>query len=158
MKQYNEKDFTINDKYTIKCWTEDTRSGFRHLAELTEDDTTIETAKRSYTNRTWEAYDYQSVVHDLINKSDIDNKQAVKDKFDSKAKEAVNIKLKSLGAVMKMGGLLSEDDKQNNEFRVRMLKAQFGEAIILPEDWDELDEETKTKRLDKIEQFLTERE
>jgi hypothetical protein len=63
---------------------------------------------------------------------------------------------RALNLALAFGGLITDNEHDKNTWRVRMLKAQFGDGLSLPDEWDELDEPTKTKRLDKIEQFLKE--
>lgn len=59
--------FTINKRYSVVCRSESTRSGFRHLATLMVNggDTDI-TAKCTYLNRTWERYQFESVLQKLL--------------------------------------------------------------------------------------------
>lgn len=72
-KKYNYKDFSCklpNGKDVIfRCWAENTRYGFRHLC-LNFDDLGYKkyTSKRCYYNRTWERFEYESVLEDAIEK------------------------------------------------------------------------------------------
>lgn len=64
------RQFTLSDKYSVVCESSDTRNGFKHTATLlTNGLDTGETVKCNYLNRTWESYDYQSVLYKLIQKS-----------------------------------------------------------------------------------------
>ena len=59
--------------------------------------------------------------------------------------------LGALGAIMKMGELEMDTPKEQNIWKVRMLKAGIPEeALHMPQDWDDLSEEEKTKRLNKV--------
>jgi hypothetical protein len=59
----------INDKLTIVCRAEYTRYGFRHIAELLDEyRATGITAKVCYYNRTWEAWEFQTVILKLLEK------------------------------------------------------------------------------------------
>lgn len=69
---YSKKTFVIEDSnksITIDCYTQNTTYGFRHVAvrygfsELSKP-----IAKRCYYNRTWERYQYESVLKDVIKK------------------------------------------------------------------------------------------
>jgi hypothetical protein len=62
--------FKINDKLTIVCRAENTRYGFRHIAELLDEycRATSITAKVCYYNRTWEAWRFQTVICKLVEK------------------------------------------------------------------------------------------
>lgn len=144
------KQFTINN-YTAEAWTENTRNGFRHCAKLyNKAGELVATAKINYYNRTWEAFEYESVLHKLIDSSDIKDKdEAIKQLNNRDDNKALNLALA-------FGNIIADNDNDRNEWRVRMLKAQFGDGLSLPDDWDELDEATKTKRLNKIEQLLKE--
>jgi hypothetical protein len=61
--------FTVNDRITIVCEFKNTRNGFKHVAHLFLGDAEVEETKVCYLNRTWESYAYQSVIHRLIEKS-----------------------------------------------------------------------------------------
>jgi len=58
------KKYQVNDtEYTFICRSRSTRSGFAHDAELqTANGYVIGTASCHYLNRTWESYEYQSVM------------------------------------------------------------------------------------------------
>jgi hypothetical protein len=58
--------FKLNDVYSVVCTSESTRSGFRHLATLTRGGYEIAKAKICYYNRTWEAYEFESVLLRII--------------------------------------------------------------------------------------------
>ena len=54
-------------KYTVICVWEKTRNGFRHTAEVqNEHGYTLNYAKCSYLNRTWERYEFESVIHKVL--------------------------------------------------------------------------------------------
>jgi hypothetical protein len=66
--------FKINDKFEITCKSEKTRNGFRHIAELHRtghSGTTvlIDVTKINYLNRTWESYEFESVIKKLVDSS-----------------------------------------------------------------------------------------
>ena len=63
------KKFTVNDRITIVAEFKNTRSGFKHVAHLFLGDNEVEETKVCYLNRTWESYQYQTVIHKLIEKS-----------------------------------------------------------------------------------------
>ena len=146
----NKTHFTINN-YTASAWSVSTRNGFKHIAELHDDaGELLATAKINYLNRTWEAYTFQSVLHKLVDNSNIKDKEQAKRQLDNKDDNS------ALNIALAFGNLISENDNERNDWRLRMLKAKFGDGLSLPDDWHELDEATKTKRLDKIEQLLKE--
>lgn len=60
--------YRINDELTIGCESQGTRYGFRHLATLFRNGREISKAKVCYYNRTWECYEFDSVMHSLAEK------------------------------------------------------------------------------------------
>ena len=76
-KLYNRQDFTVTiheTRFKLTCFTQDTRTGFRHLCFLTsmcqdgEPSTKDYLAKCTYINRTWECFPYESVIRTAVNK------------------------------------------------------------------------------------------
>lgn len=63
------KIFKINKNLEVVCRSESTRYGFRHLATLLINGEERETAKRCYYNRTWESYEFESVLEELAEKT-----------------------------------------------------------------------------------------
>ena len=56
--------------------------------------------------------------------------------------------LKSVAMIAKMGEFFAETQKDKNDWKARMLKAGLQDrGLIMPDDWDELDESEKEKRL-----------
>lgn len=53
-------------KITVVCEFESTRSGFRHIAVLLINGCERGRAKCCYLNRTWECFQYESVLRKLI--------------------------------------------------------------------------------------------
>jgi len=64
------KIFKINEKMSIVCDWIDTRYGFKHEARLFVNGYEAEKAKCCYHNRTWERFEYETVVLKLINQTD----------------------------------------------------------------------------------------
>lgn len=63
-KNYNGKN------YNFICQSQNTRYGFRHLCEMqNENGYILASVKICYYNRTWEAYDFQSVLKKACNKA-----------------------------------------------------------------------------------------
>ena len=59
------KIFEIDDNISVVCESEGTRLGFRHLATLMINGQEYMTAKCTYQNRTWERYQFESVLRQL---------------------------------------------------------------------------------------------
>jgi hypothetical protein len=109
-----------------------------------------ESAKVTYQNRTWESYNFQTVLQKLIRESGVlssDEKKtalayAEKDHSDNKT-------FNTIAMAAKMGDIFGQTLKEKNDWKARMLKAGLGSSgLEMPEDWDTLDEETKKARLD----------
>ena len=60
--------FNLSDSCTVVCESQNTRSGFRHVAVLLWNGEEIDRTKCLYQNRTWERFQYQSVLCRLIDK------------------------------------------------------------------------------------------
>ena len=57
--------------------------------------------------------------------------------------------LKTVAMVASLGSIFGSNPKEANDWKARMLKAGLeGRGLIMPEDWDTLDESEKTRRLD----------
>ena len=61
------KIFNLDGVYNVVCNSEGTRSGFRHIATLCRNGYEIAKAKCTYLNRTWECYEFESVLIKIIN-------------------------------------------------------------------------------------------
>jgi NADH:ubiquinone oxidoreductase subunit C len=91
VKQYNVQYFTaiVNGKeIEFRCYTTDTRCGFCHTAHYCGWDYPMTDTKASYYNRTWERFDYESVLKRAIEKLPTEVRQQVYDQLiDRKAAE-----------------------------------------------------------------------
>lgn len=91
VKHYDIQYFTatVNGKeIEFRCHTTDTRNGFCHTAHYTGWDYDINDTKASYWNRTWERFDYESVLKRAIEKLPESVRQSVYDQIiDRKAAE-----------------------------------------------------------------------
>jgi hypothetical protein len=144
--------FKINEKIEVVCDWQKTRYGFRHLAHLMLDGKEIEYAKVCYYNRTWECYEYQTVMLRLFEKS-----TALSEEDKKLCKVWANgdhtdwTPFKTVSAIAKMGDILCQGQKEKNDWKARMIKAGLGDkGLIMPEDWDSLDEDTKESRLNMV--------
>lgn len=65
--------------------------------------------------------------------------------------EATASLMRMTGAVMAMGEIFADTQEQKNDWKARMLRAGLdGKGLIMPEDWDTLSEDEKTRRLDAV--------
>lgn len=60
------KIFKLDRTYTIVCECVKTRNGFKHIAKMVQGSYIVAEAKVCYLNRTWEAYEYESVAESII--------------------------------------------------------------------------------------------
>jgi len=58
--------FNLNKVYSVVCNSQGTRYGFRHLATLHKNGFEISRAKCCYYNRTWECYEFESVLIKVV--------------------------------------------------------------------------------------------
>lgn|SRR3972149_5649744 len=147
--------FRVNKNIEVVCKSESTRYGFRHLATLMIDGREAETAKHCYYNRTWERYTFESVLEALVEKSTSltdSRKRTLKryiKNYDRVHDDLAG--LRSISAGMALGDIFSTDKKGANDWKTRMLKAGLEhKGLIMPDDWDTLDEATKEVRLNGV--------
>jgi len=149
------KTFKLNDQYTIECEWVNRESGFKHIATLLKDGYEIDTAKCLYENRTWEAYEYESVLHSIVS----DTKELTKEQKKTflqiiktqnfNDEEPDSEPFDALKMVCAFGEILCDNQEEKNDWKARMLKAGLeNKGLIMPEDWDTLTEDEKQKRLD----------
>jgi len=152
--------FKITKEIEVVCRSESTRYGFRHLATLLRDNQEVQDGKCTYQNRTWERYEFQSVLNDVVNKA-----------FKNKLISEEELKLcnefidgdqtdwsgfKTVSTIAKMGELFADTQKEKNDWKARMLKAGI-QGLDIPEDWDELDEDEKERRLNGVIEIMGEK-
>lgn len=146
------KIFKINKDIEIVCKSENTRYGFRHLATLFKNGVEETNAKCCYQNRTWESYEFQSVLMNVINKSIslTDKEKKICSDFANNNKEDLS-EFKTVGMVALLGDVFCDNIKDKNDWKTRMLKAGLeSKGLVMPDDWNELDENTKEVRLNKV--------
>jgi hypothetical protein len=145
------KTFKITEKIKVDCESQKTRSGFRHLATLFIDGRKNTIAKCCYLNRTWERYEFQSVLSKVIGKtllSDIDRKLC--EEF-IKGDHTDWSDMHTTGTIAMLGDIFGTNKKEKNDWKARMLKAGLGNSgLIMPDDWEDLDENTKEERLNQV--------
>lgn len=147
--------FKLNNKIEIDCQSKSNRKGFQHVATLKLNGYEVLTTRTQYYNRTWERYQYESILRQLADRIEykkiltknelslfrrfIKNPQRVEDDLKP---------LKRLGALTALSGIFGGTLKEKNDRKVRILKNQLGESFMLPDNWDDLSEEEKAKRLE----------
>lgn len=58
--------FNLNNVFNVVCNSQATRYGFRHIATLHKNGFEISRAKCCYYNRTWERFEFESVLNKII--------------------------------------------------------------------------------------------
>lgn len=146
--------FQITDNIRIKAEYYETRYSWGHKAWLYFDGQEVDYKKITYYNRTWESYQFQSIVHNLIDKSCSiakDKKQEYKAIADEIGSGKVRKDLKNIGMIAKLGSIFGATQKESNDWKTRMLIAGLADkGLIMPEDWDTLGEDEKERRLDAV--------
>lgn len=144
--------FKITPQIEIVCNSERTRYGFRHLATLFINGREEETDKCCYYNRTWERYEFQSVILKVIEKSTSlsdKEKELCKEWAEGDHTDWSNFKMVS--QIAKLGEVFCDNQKDKNNWKERMLRAGFEKkGLDIPDDWDKLSENEKEKRLNNV--------
>lgn len=147
------KSFRVNDNAEIVCEWVKTRYGFRHDAKLYVNGQFVEKAKACYYNRTWESFEYESVISDLLHKTkhiSVEDRDAFLKRARQGYHDEVNAQFGFISAIAKLGDVLCTDKKESNDWKSRMIKAGIGDAIQMPSDWDSLSEDEKETRLNAV--------
>lgn len=147
------KTFKINDKTVIICNWKNTRNGFKHTAALMIDGFKKHQSRVCYLNRTWESFEFETVISQLLQASNILPEDQVKEFLDCCRRdnlEEVNRQFGFIAGIAKLGNILCDNQKDKNDWKQRMIKAGFGDAIIMPDDWNELSEAAKEERLNNV--------
>ena len=58
--------FNLDERFNVVCNSEATRNGFRHVAVLHSNGFEVCRTKICYLNRTWECYEFESILEKLI--------------------------------------------------------------------------------------------
>ena len=116
VKQYDVQYFTAKvngEEITFRCHTTDTRVGFCHTAHLMGWKYEATDTKASYYNRTWERFEYESVLKRAIEKLPTDVRQQVYDQIiDGKAAEEEKKAEEQFEAFKSLHDSLSEENKE----------------------------------------------
>lgn len=152
------KTFKIGKDIQVVCNAENTRSGFRHLASLVINGNEVDKTKCCYLNRTWEAWEFQSVIESLIGKTNCLTKRqktsALKklngnDGYSGTGCQGEKAQFKTVAGIARLWEIFAGDEKGKNDWKKRILSAGLeNSGLQFPENWDQLDEETKRARLD----------
>lgn len=156
--------FKITRNLSVTCEWVKTRMAFKHTAILHRDGYSDASTKICYCNRTWERYEYESVLEKLFGQVESSLSKYERSRFklviknggDAEMKR-FNQELKTVAMVASLGSLFSNDRKEANDWKTRMIKAGLeGKGLIMPDDWDSLSEEEKERRLNSLIAFMKE--
>lgn len=116
VKHYDIQYFTATvngQEITFRCHTTDTRNGFCHTAHYTGWDYSLTDTKASYYNRTWERFEYESVLKRAIDKLPESVRQQVYDQLiDHKAAEIEERCNRAAEAFKNLHDRLSPENKE----------------------------------------------
>ena len=137
---------------SLPSWVAPKRAGsWGHSATLYIDGVEKSHTHIRYYNRTWESYEFESVLKALLEKSPFLSewdKRCFKAMIKNGGKYSTD-DLRAIGMVAMMAGIFGKTQKQKNDWKARMLKAGLeNKGLIMPDDWDSLSEADKEARLD----------
>lgn len=141
--------FDVNATTKIVCGRKKTRTAFKHEAVLFVNGREINSVKISYQNRTWERFEFESVVNKLLDITKVLN--------DSERKEFMHrisghsTTFQSVAMIAQLGEVFGKSQKEKNDWKERMLKAGLkNKGLIVPDNWSELSESDKEARLNGV--------
>jgi len=149
--------FKINSKLAIGAEVYRTRRSWGHKAHLYRvrtpelNDEHVESAKIVYLNRTWERFEFEDVLCKVVTVA-LKNRNITKEEAGICNTYIKNYqepdRFAGVAMVAKLGDFLGKNQKESNDWKTRMLKAGLeNRGLIMPDDWDSLDEATKEARL-----------
>ncbi len=151
------KTFKVTKNITIECDWKKTSYGFKHEARLLVNGREHERAKVCYYNRTWESFEYESVIAKVLSKTNLVSKR-MKTIFLKRErgeyKKSVQKSFGLISSIAKLGDVFCDNQKDSNTWKARMLKAGLGDGLIMPEDWNSLNENEKERRLNNVIQSI----
>lgn len=147
--------FKLDKNTKIVCERIETRRAFKHTATLLFDEWRKDDTKICYCNRTWKSFEFESVLNKLLDRNpELLSKTRRKNFMIKASGMELNRAKKELGTIATiamLGDVFGTDQKQKNDWKTRMLKAGLeNKGLIMPDDWNELNENEKEKRLNKV--------
>lgn len=148
-KTVETKTVQLSEKYSVRLSYVKTNYGFKHEAVAMEDWRVLGKTKAIYYNRTWECYEYQTVICQAI-KAFIPSpeKEVLHEHFSTITRLPGEGKsfLDSVCAMAKAFEVIAGDDKETTaKFQKKFLEKVPG--IDFPEGFDELPLEERERRL-----------
>ena len=147
------KIFKINEDLSVVCEFQKTRTAFRHVANIIHNGHDVYKTKVVYSNRTWESYEFQTVLSKAIfgyfPKADA---SIIFEAMDNAERNHTDTTFDSLKAVCAFGTLLAKSPEEKAAWNKRMLSTVPG--IDIPENFDSLPVEERNRRLDNALEVL----
>ena len=147
--------FKINKRLEARCEYYETRYSWGHKGWLYRDGETIGYKKITYYNRTWECYQFESLLQCLAGEKSLTDKERVAFKkkiannWRVEDEKKTSRQFGAIAAIALMGDVLGGNQKESNDWKARMLKAGLP-GLDIPRDWGTLSEDEKSKRLDAV--------
>lgn len=140
--------FKFGKGFLITCSFHKTRMAFKHEAEIhsPQGDVLYQT-KCCYQNRTWESYEYQSVIRKaLFNYFDKKIATRYMKAIDAKALGKAKKRFDPVKAICALGEIMCDSTDEKAKWKKRMVGTI--EGISFPEGFDALPAEEQLRRLD----------
>jgi hypothetical protein len=153
-------EFIISPTDTIKGKTQNAPTGFKHVVEYYRNGRMLASRQVSYYNRTWESFEYESAIKELLVKMGMsaEDQKRILLICSGKSRAETDSMFKTVAATAALGEIFGKTPKEKNDWKARMLKAGLGnQGLEMPEDWESLSEAEKTKRLNKVIGFMKKR-
>lgn len=145
--------YTITENLYFQAWSWRKSGRWGHKAKAVYNGREIAEVNITYLNRTWEAYEFQSVMQKLIEVLDAEKTVPLKDRIQAykivKTGDRRDLKkLQSIGAMAMLGGIIG-----GNKTKARILGSIPG--VMIPDDFENLPEIEQSRRLDGAINILT---
>src|SRR5258708_7600362 len=142
------KTFKINETTEIVCEWKKTRMAFKHVATLIINGSERDSVKICYQNRTWERFEYDSVIEKLLEKNFSKEEKEKALGVILKINEGAPSPFRMIAAIAQLGEIFGKTQKEKNDFKKGILKAGLEkQGLSFPDDFDSLDESVREARL-----------
>lgn len=148
----------ITKHIEIKAEYYETRYSWGHKAWIYRDGEEIGYRKITYSNRTWESYEFETILKSLyaqaedqklLSKYELRKFKKMIDNGGRVEAERIDAQMKTVAMVAGLGAIFGSSQKESNDWKARMLKAGLA-GLEMPEDWESLSEDEKQTRLDAV--------
>lgn len=151
---------TVNKNVFFDCSTHG-KYGTTERARLVINGEEISHGSYSWSNRPWQSFDYDIAMTKAFNNAKHLSKhyKTIIKQFlangGKREEKRVKEMFKTVGMVASLGEVFTTNQKDKNDWKTRMLKAGLT-GLEIPEDWENLTENEKEERLNKIINFIKE--